>query len=52
MVLAGWRRFLDMPIPDDFDPKPTIPTGGLDRMIQIWGHAIERAWIHAKRNGA
>jgi hypothetical protein len=36
MVLAGWRRFLDMPIPDDFDPKPTIPTGGLDRMIQIW----------------
>jgi hypothetical protein len=25
-----------MPIPDDFDPKPTIPTGGLERMIQIW----------------
>jgi hypothetical protein len=25
-----------MAIPDDFDPKPTIPTGGLERMIQIW----------------
>jgi hypothetical protein len=25
-----------MTIPDDFDPKPTIPTGGLERMIQIW----------------
>ena len=25
-----------MSIPDDFDPQPTIPTGGLDRMIQIW----------------
>src|SRR5215471_8066424 len=25
-----------MSIPDDFDPKPTIPTGGLERMIQIW----------------
>ena len=25
-----------MPIPDDFDPQPTVPTGGLDRMIQIW----------------
>jgi hypothetical protein len=25
-----------MAIPDDFDPQPTIPTGGLDRMIQIW----------------
>jgi len=25
-----------MPIPDDFDPQPTIPTGGLERMIQIW----------------
>jgi hypothetical protein len=25
-----------MSIPDDFDPKPTAPTGGLDRMIQIW----------------
>jgi len=25
-----------MPIPDDFDPKPTVPTGGLERMIQIW----------------
>jgi hypothetical protein len=25
-----------MSIPDNFDPKPTIPTGGLDRMIQIW----------------
>jgi hypothetical protein len=26
----------NMPIPDDFDPKPTIPTGGLERMIQFW----------------
>jgi hypothetical protein len=25
-----------MSIPDDFDPKPTVPTGGLERMIQIW----------------
>lgn len=25
-----------MPIPADFDPKPTLPTGGLDRMLQIW----------------
>src|SRR4029077_6647302 len=25
-----------MSIPDDFDPKPTLPTGGLERMIQIW----------------
>lgn len=25
-----------MLIPDDFDPKPTLPTGGLDRMIRIW----------------
>jgi hypothetical protein len=25
-----------MSIPDDFDPKPTMPTGGLERMIQIW----------------
>ena len=25
-----------MSIPDNFDPKPTIPTGGLDRMIRIW----------------
>jgi len=25
-----------MPIPDDLDPKPTLPTGGLERMIQIW----------------
>ena len=25
-----------MSIPDDFEPKPTLPTGGLERMIQIW----------------
>ncbi len=25
-----------MSIPDDFDPKPTRPTGGLDRMVRIW----------------
>src|SRR6516165_1041356 len=25
-----------MSIPDDFDPKLTVPTGGLERMIQIW----------------
>jgi len=25
-----------MSIPDNFDPKPTLPTGGLERMIQIW----------------
>jgi hypothetical protein len=25
-----------MSIPDDFAPKPTLPTGGLDRMLRIW----------------
>ena len=25
-----------MSIPDDFDPKPAFPTGGLERMTQIW----------------
>jgi hypothetical protein len=25
-----------MPIPDDFAPDPTLPTGGLGRMLQIW----------------
>jgi hypothetical protein len=25
-----------MSIPNDFDPRPTLPTGGLDRMMQIW----------------
>jgi hypothetical protein len=25
-----------MAIPDDFAPRPTVPTGGLERMLQIW----------------
>jgi hypothetical protein len=25
-----------MAIPDDFDPKPTVFTGGLDRMTRLW----------------